>query len=300
MVTLPWKIRGESTSEEGEGEKKEEKGKEQGEGEQKTEKQSQLKSTPTGSQEVEGEGESQSPFKDTRLVGKSEAEIADKILLLETVVKEQGSRLNDAHRRGNEQVGPGPGEGEKVKEEVIEPADYYKDPVSVTERIVQKAIKEQMTESIKPFMEDLRMNRSASAWDNVGHLPRVNDLRPAIELYLQRSGIVEVDAEAIEGAYDIIRGKMARGAIAFPGIDFSVVEGGEGEGEMKTGHRTAPPQHSPSSQPLKTEKAQVKTRELTESEALLARAQGMTNDEYVAWQDLDESHVLLEEEAKVK
>ena len=69
---------------------------------------------------------------------------------------------------------------------------------------------------------------------------------------------------------------------------------------MKTGHRVAPPQHSPSSQPLKEEKPNVKTRELTESEALLARSQGMTNEEYVAWQDLDESHVLLEEKEEVK
>ena len=295
-MALPWKIREKVTSGEGEGEKKEEKGIEKEEGETKTEKQSQLKSTPTGTEEEGGE-ESQSPFKDTRLVGKSEAEIADKILLLETVVKEQGSRLNEVHRK--EEVSPGPGEGEKVKEETIEPADYYKDPVSVTEKIVQKAIKEQMTESIRPFMEDLRMNKMASAWDNVGHLPRVNDLRPAIELYLQRSGITEVNAEAIEGAYDIIRGRIARGAISLPGIDFSV-GAGEGESEVKTGHRDAPPQHSPSSQPLKAEKVQTKTRELTESEALLARSQGMTNEEYVAWQDLDESHVLLEEKEEVK
>ena len=144
------------TSKEGEGEKKEEKVIEKGEGE-KQEKQSQSKNTPTGT-EGEGEGETQSPFKDTRLVGKSEAEIADKILLLETVVKEQGSRLNEVYRK--EEVNPGPGEGEKVKEETIEPADYYKDPVSVTEKIVQKAIKEQMTESIRPFMEDLRVNKS--------------------------------------------------------------------------------------------------------------------------------------------
>ena len=295
-MALPWTLRDKGTSKEGEGEKEEEKGKEQGEEEK--EKQSQSKSTPT---DIDGEGEkeSQSPFQDSRLVGKSEAEIADKILLLETVVKEQGTRLNEVHRKEGE-VKPGPGEGEKVKEEVIEPADYYKDPVSVTERIVQKAIKEQMTESIRPFMEDLRTNRSASAWDNVGHLPKVNDLRPAIELYLQRSGITEVDAEAIEGAYDIIRGKMARGVINLPGIDFSTGEGGEGEGEMKTGHRDAPPQHSPSSQPLKGEKVKTKTRELTESEALLARSQGMTNEEYVAWQDLDESHVLLEEKEEAK
>ena len=293
-MEIPWILRNKGMSKEGEGEKQEEKGKEQGEGETKTEKQSQSKGTPTGTEEG---GESQSPFKDTRLVGKSEAEIADKIFLLETVVKEQGSRLNDAHRK--EEVKPGPNEGEKVKEETIEPADYYKDPVSATEAIVRKVVREQMTESIKPFTEDLRMNRAASAWDNVGHLPRVNDLRPAIELYLQRSGIAEVDAEAIEGAYDIIRGKIARGAISLPGIDFSVAAG-EGEGEVKTGHRDAPPQHSPSSQPLKEEKTKVKTRELTESEALLARSQGMTNEEYVAWQDLDENHVLLEEKEEVK
>ena len=289
-MALPWTFRDKGTSKEGEGEKKEEKGKEQ-EGE-KQEKQSQSKNSPTDSPEDKKGGESQSPFQDSRLVGKSEAEIADKILLLETVVKEQGSRLNDAHRK--EEISPGPGEGEKVKEETIEPADYYKDPVSATEAIVRKVVREQMTESIKPFTEDLRINRAASAWDNVGHLPKVNDLRPAIELYLQRSGIAEVDSEAIEGAYDIIRGKIARGVISLPGIDFSVVAG-EGEGEVKTEHRDAPPQHSPSSQPLKGEEKKIKTRELTESEALLARSQGMSNEEYVAWQDLDESHVLLEE-----
>ena len=296
-MALPWKLRDKGTSNEGEGEKKEEKEIVQGEGE-KQEKQSQLKISPTGSQEGEGEaGESQSPFKDSRLVGQSEAEIADKILLLETVVKEQGSRLNDVHRREGER--PGPGEGEKVVEEIIEPADYYKDPVKVTEQIVQKAIKEQMTESIKPFMEDLRMNRMASAWDNVGHLPKVNDLKPAIELYLQRSGVTDIDESAIEGAYDILRGKMARGSLTIPGIDFSADARGEGEVEVKTGHRAAPPQHSPSSQPLKGEEKKTKSRELTESEALLARSQGMSNEEYVAWQDLDESHVLLEEkEAK--
>ena len=289
-MALPWTFRDKGTSKEGEGEKKEEKGKEQ-EGE-KQEKQSQSKNSPTDSPEDKKGGESQSPFQDSRLVGKSEAEIADKILLLETVVKEQGSRLNEVHRK--EEISPGPGEGEKVKEETIEPADYYKDPVSATEAIVRKVVREQMTESIKPFTEDLRMNRAASAWDNVGHLPKVNDLRPAIELYLQRSGIAEVDSEAIEGAYDIIRGKIARGVISLPGIDFSVVAG-EGEGEVKTEHRDAPPQHSPSSQPLKGEEKKIKTRELTESEALLARSQGMSNEEYVAWQDLDESHVLLEE-----
>ena len=152
-------------------------------------------------------------------------------------------------------------------------------------KVVKATIKEEMDTIIAPFSADLARNQAEQAWAQNAHLPQLAQLRPVIEAYLIKQGISAPTAQTIEDVYDLIIGKMQRSNVKLPGLDTGV---GEPTIDPVRLHHNIELQ----TQPLAPVETKQQLRELTENEKLLARRRGMTDEQFLSWQEMDDDDVL--------
>lgn len=224
----------------------------------------------------------ESPFSNPALEGMSEQDIADRLALLNSTVKEQGAALSESQRRLDASGTVTP---PATPDAPPTATQFWEDPAKEIKAMIQ----EQMEETIKPFRDDLQANKVTSAWSVMSS--RHADFaqyRPLVETLLSRMGIAEPDEALLDMLYHTAIGintKSGTTSETPPAADTSAEDN----------RRTPPPQHAPSSHPVATESEKGPSRELTESEREVAKLQGFkTDEEYLAWLEIDETQVLQE------
>ena len=232
---------------------------------------------------------SESPFTNPIFEGKTEKEIAEEMALLNLTVKEQGRTLTQLQNKP--QLTPTP-DIEPDPLEGVDGAAFFDDPIGNMRKVVKATIKEEMGTMIAPFSADLARNQAEQSWAQNSHLPNIAQLRPVIEAYLVKQGITSPNAQTVEDAYDLIIGKMQRNNVKLPGLETETVD--------PPTPTLAPPQHRASTQPLAQVENKISFRELTENEKLLARRRGMTDEQFLSWQEMDDSDVLKPAEVAAK
>jgi len=225
----------------------------------------------------------ESPFNNPALKGMSEQEIADRLALLNSTVKEQGAALSESQRKLSAAATEAP---PAAPVDPPSAAQFWEDPA----KEIKSMIQEQMEETIKPFREDLQANKTNSAWAVMANRHAdFAEYKPLVETLLTRMGISEPDEAVLEMIYHTAVGIQTKSAGA-PETPTAADPPAE-----ETNRRNPPPQHAPSSHPVSTEREKGPSRELTESEREVARIQGFkTDEEYLAWLEIDETQVLQE------
>jgi len=223
----------------------------------------------------------ESPFGHPSLEGMSEQDIADRLALLNSTVKEQGAALSESQRRLNATPEAAP----VAPEDPPTASQFWEDPAKEIKAMIQ----EQMEETIKPFRDDLQANKVTSAWSVMSsRYADFAEYRPLVETLLSRMGITEPDEALLEMLYHTAIGIQSKAG----NMPETPTAAGDPAGDNK---RNPPPQHSPSSHPVSREREKGPSRELTESEREVARIQGFkTDEEYLAWLEIDETQVLQE------
>jgi hypothetical protein len=224
----------------------------------------------------------ESPFSNPALEGMSEQDIADRLALLNSTVKEQGAALSESQRRLNASTEAPPAAAPDVPPTATQ---FWEDPAKEIKAMIQ----EQMEETIKPFRDDLQANKVTSAWSIMSSRHAdFAEYKPLVETLLSRMGIAEPDEALLDMLYHTAIGLHSKtvGNLETPTAAATPAE---------ENRRTPPPQHAPSSHPVASESEKGPSRELTESEREVAKLQGFkTDEEYLAWLEIDETQVLQE------
>jgi len=215
----------------------------------------------------------------------SEDDIANRLALLNSTVKEQGAALSEATRAAASVTSPTV-EGTPERK-TSTAAEFWEDPAKEIKTMIQ----EQMEETIKPFREDLQAGRARTALERVtSRHPDFAERKPMIDSLLSRMGIEDPDEGTLEMLFHTAVGLQvqAGGNATVKAEDPTRVEDSQ--------RRDPPPQHAPSSHPVaKGTEGKKEYRELTESEKEVRRMQGFkTDNEYLDWLELDDADLLTE------
>lgn len=257
-------------------------------------------STSQTDEGVGGEEGTGYEFRNPRLRGRSPEEVERLFEVLEQANKEQGSTLTAMRR----EIGEIKEQITKPKQPEEEPTaeDFYRDPLGVMNRALES--------QIQPLREEIAAGARALRPDPRAELRKKYDdwdsYEPYVDMLLQRQEFPDPDNPGLlESLYYMAKGyAQSHGVEAAPSGVAS--EGGEGVDRNKRAalESAIPPQHRGSSppQPPRQGKKEAQTRQLTESERRLAREFGMSEKEYVEWQEMDERDVpvsnLGQEESK--
>jgi len=232
-----------------------------------------LESTPT---EVSGV---QTEFQHALLQGKSSAEIDRIVAIQEAAIKEQGQELSRLH---TVQSTPAI---ETPPAEVPSQEEYFANPGQVIRNEVQSALRD----AIDPFKRDLAKSNEREVWGQVAaSRPDFDTVKPLIDVYLQKNPQIPVTVESITTLYYTAKGYMAENGVTGAPVTAVVPT-------VPATPPAAPPQHAASSHPIPQSSQEPKTRQLTENERRLARENGYTDAQYLAWLDITEDEVLTAE-----
>ena len=222
---------------------------------------------PEPEPEAEPKPLSQSPFEfdDPDLKGKSREEIQALYRLNRQASQELGRRLTEVeHARQAQSV------------ELPTNEDHYADPVGSMQRLIEAALEKQ----IAPLKEDLVSQRREGMFVRAREkFPHFAALESMIR-NLASSGQLQLNTEAdLQGAYYV-----ALGYATDQGIPF---EKPAPASEPTPTRRPAQviPQNRPSPTP-NPDQTKKKLRELTETEAHIAKRMGLSKEEYLKEQDL--------------
>jgi hypothetical protein len=230
-----------------------------------------LESTPTPESGVQTE------FQHALLQGKSSAEIDSLVATLEAATKEQGRELSRLHAEQSAPV------IDTTPAEVPSQEEYFANPGQVIRNEVQSALRE----AIDPFKRDLAKSNERDVWATVAAGKADFDIaRPLIEVYLQKNPGIPVTVESVTTLYYTAKGYMAENGGA---MGAAVVP------TTPASPPAAPPQHAASSHPIPQAAKKAAARQLTENERRLARENGYTDEQYLAWLDLTEDEILTAE-----
>lgn len=246
---------------------------------------------------------SQSPFTFTsgRFAGKTPEEVEEMFNVADATIRTQGRTLNEIRNAPPPQHSDPPA---PKKDEPEDPAAFFASPRKSVRDEVRNILKEELGEAISPFMEDLRANKTRSAYTEIAEkYPNFSKYRQLVDTVLQRAGNTTPSVNDLEWAYLI-----ARGIAAEQGMEISDDSGSgnrNGDGNMNRGNeRPAPPQHRSSAQTIsrpgndQSKKGTKKQyRELDEEEKRYARMQGFKSDEeYIDYLDMDPEEVPTHDE----
>jgi hypothetical protein len=230
-----------------------------------------------------GSGTGALDFSDPNLKGKTPQEIENLFRTLRTTVREQGQALNQrsTEREGFQPTGR-PADAPAPRGDDEQNRRYWNEPVAV--------LREEMERMIAPFRADVQATRATSVRQQLAQeFDDWNLLEPMVDAALAQAKMTPT-AENLRGTYYSVKGCLVStgqhptgGAPAAPK---AAADGGNGGG--------VPPQNRPSSAPMGTGGGQnkPKLRALTEDERLVARKAGLTDEQYLAFIELDEEQVV--------
>ena len=222
---------------------------------------------------------SESPFKNPKLAGMTEEQIADQMEVLRRTVAEQGARMTKMS-----QTPPPAAPVETQTPFQVDSTKFFEDPGTATRKIVEDVVSSQLREIVNPLIADLKVQRSSSMIESLrGRLPDFDTHWPYIQDQLQayRIPLEGANEDTIETLY-------------YKSVGIAAAQG-RMPGKVADS-RPAPPQHPPSSQPIPKGEPTKPSRELTEGERRMMRQQGFkTEAEYLEWQEKFADEILAEE-----
>lgn len=215
------------------------------------------------------------------LAGKSPQEIQEAFKVYKAAVGEQGKRLNELEieRANRPNVQPQP----KVEEEEeLTPEKFWENPSKNISRVVAKEIGKQLKEIVAPLEQDFATQRVKRVWDELEEVhPNYRAYKPLMDQILKSNNISNPNLNTLVSVFEMAVGKAALSGNA-------PSNGNEERTPVPTNRRQAPPQHSPSSQPLPNAAPKKPVRRKpTESERKVAQMQGLTVEQYL--DELDRS-----------
>jgi hypothetical protein len=217
----------------------------------------------------------------------SQQELNTYLNTLNSTVREQGRALNRFAEGGGSQGfqpqgrpadAPQPPAGQPAQN-----ADFWNDPVGV--------LRSEMHRIIEPFQRDLQQSRVVTSRQQLmQEFPDYGDYEQMIVAQLSQGGTPQT-YENLKGAYYMVKGYMLSTGQIAPQQQEAPPPQGQQQNQQPNGGN-APPQHRPSNAPIPTPQNQQRKRQLTENERHLARLAGMSDDQYLAWLELDETGVV--------
>lgn len=240
--------------------------------------------TPSPSSPTEG---AQTPFefKHPRLQGKSPEEIEKVFGLLEHTVRDQGQQLSTLH-----ETKPPSGEPDvRPKPQDVSDEEFWKNPTGSIKSMMQ----EMLTEAIDPFKKDLARGAEADVIATMKSQPGFEDFEdylPVVRELARKQNVDLTDMNAVRALYFMAVGASQKGMLGSPASNPPDANTPTGAPPVNQGNPPppAPPQHPASPQPLPNPADKKDIRPLTESERRLAREYGMSEEDYLKWQDGNE------------
>jgi len=209
------------------------------------------------------------PYAGTDLEGKTDEERAHLYRLQQGVADRLRRDADEKYER--ELPPPEPKE--------IAPEEFWLDPIGN----MRELIRSEMALTVEPFKRDQAEARAGQVFErfrsNTVQYPDFAELEPYIRHYIESNQGDPSNENIVHWAY-----LAARGSRGLPGgPPASAVQPTEETTVVTRPGPTAPPQHRPSSAPL--EEKVEKKRPLTEEEREVAKAQGLTHDQYRKYRD---------------
>lgn len=259
-----------------------------------------------GGQQTDPATGGQTGFTHPMLQGRSPEEIDRLVGQMEQTVREQGRQLNRTQQQQGQQGQQARQDG---REEVdISDEEFFDQPVEA----VRQVVGQQLRETVAPLEEQIgQMARQSQAssqiqqyknqypkWDQYEDYMRLMAQRKGLDWdsVLTQPGVVEVLYYAVQGLEQeqgLGQGQQAPRQQAPQQQGPQMGQQGQRQQQpqqQQQGRQPPPPQHQPSSSPMPQpgqQDQQGRTRELNEQEKRLAREYGMSDEEFIAWQEMD-------------
>lgn len=257
----------------------------------------------------------QTGFTHPRLQGRSPEEIQRLFATMEETVREQGSTISQLQRQGaSQQQQQQDARNDRRDADLPGDEEFYDKPAEAVRRIVQR----ELQDTVAPLNETVRQlaQQTQSEQMDQRYRNRWQDweqMKPYIEALASRKGldmsVVLGDPGVTEVLYHAVKNLAREGHLGQGGPQMGQQppqqqppqgqqssQQQQPQGRQPAQQPQGVPQHRPSSAPMpgqgQNNQSSGPTRELTESERRMAREYGMTDEQFIRWQEADSREVI--------